>query len=60
MTVWYGEWKGICGIPVDWPIKDLDRYQESEWPQDFSGNPSPVGCIAGTLSVPLPMGIHAT
>jgi uroporphyrinogen decarboxylase len=38
-TVWYGEWKGICGIPIDWPIKDLDRYQEYEWPQDFSANP---------------------
>lgn len=38
-TVWYGEWKGICGIPIDWPIRDLDRYQEYEWPQDFSANP---------------------
>jgi uroporphyrinogen decarboxylase len=38
-TVWYGEWKGICGIPIDWPIKHLDRYQEYEWPEDFSADP---------------------
>ena len=23
-TVWYVEWAGICGIPVEWPIADLE------------------------------------
>ena len=27
-TVWYSEWLGICGIPVGWPIADLNRYDE--------------------------------
>ncbi len=22
-TLWRVEWMGICGIPIDWPIKDL-------------------------------------
>lgn len=35
-TVWYGEWKGICAIPVEWPIPDLDRYDEYQWPEDFT------------------------
>jgi uroporphyrinogen-III decarboxylase len=38
-TVWYGEWKGICAIPVDWPIKDLNRYDKYRWPDDFSAGP---------------------
>ena len=23
-TVWHVEWAGICGIPVEWPIPDLE------------------------------------
>jgi hypothetical protein len=38
-TVWYGEWLGICGIPVDCPIKDLSRYDEFKWPEDFTAGP---------------------
>lgn len=38
-TVWYGEWKGICAIPVEWPIPDLDRYDEYQWPADFTAGP---------------------
>ena len=38
-TVWYGEWRGICAIPVDWPIKDLTRYAEYRWPADFTAGP---------------------
>ena len=38
-TLWHGEWKGICAIPVDWPIKDLSRYDEYEWPEDFTAGP---------------------
>jgi uroporphyrinogen decarboxylase len=34
-TVWRIEWAGICGIPVQWPIPDLARYDEYLWPEDF-------------------------
>lgn len=38
-TVWQSETLGICGIPVDWPIKDLTRYDEYRWPDDFTAGP---------------------
>jgi len=38
-TVWYSEWLGICGIPVGWPIADLNRYDEYRWPEDFTAGP---------------------
>jgi hypothetical protein len=38
-TVWHVEWMGICGIPVEWPIPDLDQYDEYEWPADFTAGP---------------------
>ena len=38
-TLWRVEWMGICGIPVEWPIKDLGRYGEYRWPEDFSAGP---------------------
>jgi uroporphyrinogen decarboxylase len=38
-TIWHVEWTGICGIPVDWPIKDLSRYDEYQWPEDFTAGP---------------------
>jgi len=41
-TVWQVEWAGVCGIPVSWPIPDLDRYDEYFWPADFSAGP-PAG-----------------
>ncbi len=41
-TVWRGEWLGVCGIPVRGPIPDLDRYDEFQWPADFSAGP-PAG-----------------
>lgn len=40
-TVWQSEELGICGIPVEWPVSELDRYDEYTWPQDFTaGQPS--------------------
>jgi len=41
-TVWQAEWPGICGIPVQWPITDLDCYDEYLWPKDFTAGP-PAG-----------------
>jgi uroporphyrinogen decarboxylase len=38
-TLWRGEWLGVCGIPVDWPVKELDRYPEYHWPEDFTAGP---------------------
>jgi uroporphyrinogen decarboxylase len=41
-TVWQVEWAGICGIPVEWPIPDLDRYGQFRWPEVFTAGP-PAG-----------------
>ncbi len=38
-TVWHSKWQGICGIPVEWPIPDLSRYDEYDWPADFTTGP---------------------
>ena len=38
-TVWRVETAGICGIPVEFPIPDLDRYGEYRWPADFRRRP---------------------
>lgn len=38
-TVWRVEWMGICGIPVEWPVADLGRYDEYQWPADFVAGP---------------------
>ncbi len=38
-TVWYGEWLGVCGIPVEWPIKDLNHYADFRWPEMFDAGP---------------------
>jgi len=38
-TGWRVEWMGICGIPVEWPIPDLSRYDEYRWPADFTAGP---------------------
>ncbi len=41
-TVWRVEWMGVCGIPVAWPIEELDCYPEYHWPEDFPAGP-PAG-----------------
>lgn len=38
-TVWAVERMGVCGIPVEWPIQDLERYSEYQWPADFPAGP---------------------
>jgi len=38
-TVWRVEWTGVCGIPVDWPLADLDGYAAYRWPADFPAGP---------------------
>jgi hypothetical protein len=41
-TLWKVEWDGICGIPIDHPIKDLERWRDYPWPKTFSAGP-PTG-----------------
>jgi len=41
-TVWQVEWAGVCGIPVSWPVPDLDGYDKYVWPAGFSAGP-PAG-----------------
>ncbi len=41
-TVWRVETAGICGIPCEFPILDLDRYGEYRWPPVFEAGP-PAG-----------------
>jgi len=38
-TVWQVECAGICGIPVEFPIKNLENYQDYIWPKEFSAGP---------------------
>jgi len=37
-TVWYGGKLGICGIPKEVPLEDLELYKHYQWP-DFSVGP---------------------
>jgi uroporphyrinogen decarboxylase len=38
-TLWQSEKLGICGIPVEYPIADLNRYDDYRWPMDFTVGP---------------------
>ncbi len=38
-TTWKTEILGVCGIPVEWPIPDLKRYEAFQWPEDFTAGP---------------------
>lgn len=35
-TVWSVKQNGICGIPIEHPIKDLNKFREYQWPDVFS------------------------
>lgn len=41
-TLWQSEQLGVCGIPVEWPVPDLERYADYRWPGMFSAGP-PTG-----------------
>ena len=58
-TIWRGERLGLCSIPVDWPIKDLDRYDEYLWPEVFSAGPPKGDCTAGTWRALTTVGMRA-
>ena len=38
-TVWQVERAGICGIPVEPPIKNLENIKDYKWPKVFSAGP---------------------
>jgi hypothetical protein len=41
-TVWQVETEGVCGIPIEWPIADLNAYERYQWPAMFDAGP-PTG-----------------
>jgi len=41
-TVWLCEWQGVCGIPIEWPIRDLTHHEQYRWPEVFDAGP-PTG-----------------
>lgn len=48
-TVWQVEWAGICGIPAECPIADLDRYAEYRRPEDFTAGPPSARPYSGHM-----------
>ncbi len=49
-TVWQVETEGVCGIPVEWPIADLSRYDRYEWPDDFDAGPPSGRLYSGHMA----------
>ncbi len=39
-TRWHVEDEGVCGIPVEWPLADWDRYNSYKWPEFDAGPPA--------------------
>ena len=52
-TVWFSEWLGVCGIPIEWPIRDLTHYEDYQWPEVFSAGPPSGRLYSGHM-----MGFH--
>ncbi len=38
-TLWNGSVKGLCGIPVEWPLEDWNSYGDYKWPDFDTGPP---------------------
>jgi hypothetical protein len=38
-TLWYSDVIGVCGIPVEWPIREIADFRSYSWPEDFSAGP---------------------
>ena len=49
-TVWQVETEGVCGIPVEWPIADMARYDEYEWPAVFDAGPPSGRLYSGHMA----------
>jgi uroporphyrinogen decarboxylase len=49
-TTWHSTMLGVYGIPVDWPIKDLSRYDEYRWPEVFSAGPPKGRLYSGHMA----------
>jgi hypothetical protein len=48
-TLWQVERAGVCGIPMEWPIADLDHYEDYRWPADFPAGPPPGRQYSGHM-----------
>jgi uroporphyrinogen decarboxylase len=51
-TLWRVEWPGICGIPVEGPVPDLDRYDPGIWPKEMPVGPGSRRQYCGHLLGP--------
>jgi hypothetical protein len=49
-TAWFSEWLGVCGIPIEWPIRDLDHYEDYKWPQVFAAGPPSGRLYSGHMA----------
>jgi hypothetical protein len=49
-TVWQVETEGVCGIPVAWPVADLDSLDEYEWPTVFEAGPPSGRLYSGHMA----------
>ena len=38
-TLWHVEMEGICGIPVEFPLADWNKYDDYQWPVFGAGPP---------------------
>jgi uroporphyrinogen decarboxylase len=49
-TIWRSEERGICGIPVECPIRNLSFYDEYHWPEDPSVTVVPWRAGGGSMA----------
>jgi uroporphyrinogen decarboxylase len=49
-TVWQVECAGICGIPVQFPIKNLENFENYKWPEVFSAGPTNGRQYSGSMA----------
>lgn len=49
-TVWQVETEGVCGIPVEWPIADIEAYETYEWPAAFDAGPPSGRLYSGHMA----------
>jgi uroporphyrinogen decarboxylase len=48
-TLWNVTEEGLCGIPVEWPLADWNRYTGFRWP-DFAAGPPDARLYSGHMA----------
>ncbi|NOX65213.1 MAG: hypothetical protein GXO85_05285 [Chlorobi bacterium] len=48
-TLWNVEMEGICGIPVEYPFADWDKFDDYKWP-DFGAGPPKARQYSGHMA----------